>query len=88
MIRDLAHVVERERAKIGVFLTLAPPIRPMQTEAYRAGFYETEHGRHLRIQIVTVADLLAGKQADIPMRDQSAFRSAGAHLPTQGSFPP
>ena len=86
MIRDLAHVVERERAKIGVFLTLAPATKPMQTEAYRAGFYETEHGRHLRIQIISVADLFRGRKADIPMLDNSAYRSTLEHMPVQESF--
>lgn len=83
MIRDLAHVVERERAKVGVFLTLTPPTKPMQTEAYRAGFYESEQGRHLKIQIITAEDLLAGKRPDIPLVDSSPFRAAAAHAPEQ-----
>src|SRR6185437_14991854 len=29
MIRDLAHVVDRENAKIGVFITLTEPTKPM-----------------------------------------------------------
>ena len=37
MIRDLGHVVERERAKMGIFITLAEPTKPMQTEAVKAG---------------------------------------------------
>jgi len=46
MIRDLAHVVDREQAKIGVFLTLAPPTTPMQVEATKAGFYDMAyHGK-------------------------------------------
>src|SRR5208337_3238211 len=38
MIRDLAPVVDRESARIGVFISLAEPTRPMQTEAIIAGF--------------------------------------------------
>jgi hypothetical protein len=41
MIRDLAHVVDREHAKIGVFVTLVSPTGPMQTEAIKTGFYAT-----------------------------------------------
>ena len=41
MIRDLGHVIEREKAKIGVFITLAEPTKPMQTEAIKAGFKRT-----------------------------------------------
>ncbi|WP_197710959.1 DNA methyltransferase [Chromatium okenii] len=41
MIRDLAHVVTREQAAIGLFITLAPPTKPMLIEATGTGFYET-----------------------------------------------
>lgn len=86
MIRDLAHLVERERAKIGVFVTLAPSTKPMRTEAFGAGFYESEQGRHFRIQIITVADIFAGKQVDIPMRDASPYRTSREHVPIQDSL--
>jgi len=55
----------------------------MLTEAYRAGFYETEYGRHFRIQILTAEDLLNGKRADIPLVDASAIPKARAHQPAQ-----
>jgi hypothetical protein len=38
MVRDLAHVVDREKAKIGVFITLADSTGPMRTDAVKAGF--------------------------------------------------
>ena len=41
MIRDLKGVIERDRAAIGVFLTLAPPSQPMRKEAAAAGFYSS-----------------------------------------------
>jgi len=40
MVRDLKGVLDREKAPIGVFLTLEPPTRPMEREAAAAGFYE------------------------------------------------
>lgn len=43
MIADLKNSVEREKAQIGFFVTLAPPTKPMQTEAASAGFYESPH---------------------------------------------
>ena len=49
MIRDLGHVIDREKAKVGVFITLAEPTRPMRTEAIKAGFYETEYGKFPKI---------------------------------------
>jgi DNA modification methylase len=76
MIRDLAHVTDRENAKAGVFITLAEPTGPMKTEAIKAGFYETEHGKFPKIQILTVRELFAGKQPQLPWRDPGAFRKA------------
>ena len=72
MIRDLGHVVDREKAKIGVFITLAEPTGPMRTEAIKAGFYETEYGKFPKIQILTIAELFAGKQPQLPWRDPGA----------------
>lgn len=64
MIRDLAHVVEREKASIGLFVTLVPPTKPMQTEAASAGFYVSpHHGNFPKIQILTVEGLLSGAEA-------------------------
>lgn len=74
MIRDLAHVVDREKARIGVFITLAGPTSPMRTEAVKTGFYETLYGKYPRIQILTIAELFAGKQPNIPLVDPSAFK--------------
>jgi DNA modification methylase len=76
MIRDLGHVVDREEAKIGIFLTLTEPTGPMKTEAGKAGFYETEYGKYPKIQILTVSDLFAGKKPDIPLVDTVGFKKA------------
>lgn len=77
MIRDLAHVVEREKAKIGVFITLAEPTGPMKTEAVKAGFYKPPYGKECpRIQILTIRELFEGKQPQIPLVDTSAFKAA------------
>lgn len=76
MVRDLAHVVDRENARIGVFVTLADPTGPMRTEAVKAGFYETVYGKYPKIQILTIRDLFEGKQPNIPLVDPSAFKKA------------
>jgi restriction endonuclease Mrr len=75
MVRDLAHVVDRERAKIGVFVTLRPPSAPMETEAVKAGAYETPFGRYPKIQIMTVAQLLDGAKPRIPLIDPTVFKA-------------
>jgi site-specific DNA-methyltransferase (adenine-specific) len=64
MVRDLAHVVERENAAIGLFVTLAPPTSPMQTEAVKAGVYTSPvNGRdYPKLQILTITGLLEGKE--------------------------
>ncbi len=63
MIADLKNTVEREKAEIGLFVTLAEPTKPMITEAASAGFYESPHmGAFPKIQILTIDDLLSGKE--------------------------
>jgi len=59
-IRDLKGTVQRENAAIGVFLTLEPPSKDMNTEAVSAGYYHSEGwGKDFpRIQILTIDDLL------------------------------
>ncbi len=76
MVRDLAHVIDREKARIGVFITLADSTGPMRTEAVKAGYYETLYGKYPKIQILTVADLFDGKQPNIPLVDSAAFKKA------------
>jgi site-specific DNA-methyltransferase (adenine-specific) len=76
MIRDLGHVVDREKAKIGLFITLAEPTKPMQTEALKAGFYETPYGKFPKLQILTIRELFEGKQPQLPWRDPSTFKKA------------
>jgi hypothetical protein len=71
-VRDLRGVVEREEAAIGVLLALDKPTKAMQTEAASAGFYKSPWDQHSRLQIVTVAELLAGKRLDIPAIRQAS----------------
>jgi site-specific DNA-methyltransferase (adenine-specific) len=66
MIRDLKGTVEREGAKGGVFITLAEPTREMRREASASGFFDTGFGTHPRLQILTIAELLAGMRPDLP----------------------
>ncbi len=76
MVRDLAHVVDREKAKIGVFITLADSTGPMRTEAVKAGYYETIYGKYPKIQILTIDELFGGKQPNIPLVDSASFKKA------------
>ena len=65
-VRDLRGVREREEAEIGVLISFEEPTRQMKQEAASAGFYESPWGKHPRIQLLTVAELLAGKRIDYP----------------------
>src|SRR5258708_26205475 len=76
MIRDLAHVVDREKAKIGIFITLAEPTGPMKTEAVKTGFYETLYGKYPKVQVLTIRELFDGRQPNIPLVDSSSFKKA------------
>jgi len=62
MVKDLIATVEREKAAIGLFITLAEPTRPMITEAVSTGFYESPKGNVPKIQILKIEDLLSGKE--------------------------
>lgn len=76
MVRDLAHVVDREKAKIGVFITLVEPTGPMKKEAVKAGYYETPFGKYAKVQILTIEELLSGKKPNIPLIDPTSFKKA------------
>jgi len=78
-IRDLRAVVEREKAQIGVFITLEKPTKPMITEATGLGFYESKNWnkKYPRLQILTITELLDGKQVDSPpTKGSGTFKKA------------
>jgi site-specific DNA-methyltransferase (adenine-specific) len=85
MVRDLAHVVAREKAKMGVFITLTNPTGPMATEAVKEGYFEAVNGKYRKIQIVTVEDLLEGKKPDLPPMD-TMFSKAAQEPQEQGKL--
>lgn len=77
-IGRLAQVIEREGAKIGVFLTAQPPTRAMERDAAAVGVWENAYtGRkHPRLQILTLAELFQNKRPDIPWVDTSGQKKA------------
>ncbi len=89
MVRDLGHVVDREKAKMGVFITLANATGPMKTEAVKAGFYETPYGKFPKLQILTIEELFEGKQPKMPWTDPAAFKKAPREVEggTQDALP-
>jgi len=87
-LRDLCHVVDREKASIGVFISMQDATEPMRMEAVTAGFYESQAWgkQYPKIQLLTVADLLAGKQIDMPPIRQvnATFKKAPKAVAVQG----
>jgi len=67
-IRNLVGTVDREKADIGLLITLEEPTGPMRTEALEAGFYRSEFMQrdYPRIQIITIKELLHGKEPQLP----------------------
>lgn len=65
-VRDLAGVVRQENADIGVLISFDTPTKPMRSWAAGQGFYESPWGKHLRLQLLTVAELLDGRGIDYP----------------------
>lgn len=62
-VRALNHVREREKADIGILISLNEPTKGMRADAAAAGFFESDSGKkYSRIQLLTVEGLLSGVQ--------------------------
>jgi len=70
-IRELKAVAAHDA--LGIFITLEPPTRPMQTEAVSAGCYHSPgwNTDYPKIQILTIEELLHGKAVDMPPQTQT-----------------
>ena len=69
-VRDLVGTITREKAEIGVLISMAEPTRDMRKEAASAGFYTSPWGKHPRVQLLTVQGLLSGERIDYPPSQQ------------------
>lgn len=65
-VRDLRGVVDREKSQIGVLITLHKPTKEMCKEAASVGFYKSNWGKHPKLQILTVEQLLRGEGINRP----------------------
>lgn len=83
-VRDFAHVIERENAVAGLFLTLAPPTKPMLTEATGLGFFTAtllgNERQFPKLQVLTIEDLLLGStRPELPFGTTAALKRAEKH---------
>lgn len=68
-VRELEGTRKQEKAEIAALLTLKPPTRPMKEAAAAVDPFVPERFPELsfpRLQILTIAELFAGKQLDYP----------------------
>jgi len=88
-LRDLRGVLDREHAEIGALLCMEDPTGPMRKEAASAGFYTSPWGKHARLQILTIEDLLTGKTLDRPPAQTSVTfkRAPKAEAPVMKGRP-
>ena len=61
----------------------------MRREAASAGFYKSPWGQHPRLQLLAVADLLAGKRIDYPPERQTnvTYKRAPEVIPLAAEVP-
>ena len=88
-VRDLKGVVEREKAALGLLISLEEPTRDMRVEAASGGLYHSELWQKdfARIQLRTIEQLLAGPGFDLPPR-QPSYQAAPRHRASQGEQQP
>lgn len=76
MVRDLKGTMDREKAALGLFLTLIKPTREMEKEAASAGFYETGGKKYPRLQILTAEQILDNRKPQVPFGFTEGFKKA------------
>ena len=70
----------REKAEFGFLVTMDLPTKAMRDEIAAAGKYKHPmlNREDDRLQVITVAEILAGKRLDLPMARTDAVKSAAA----------
>ena len=69
-VRDLKGVVEREKAAMGLFISLDEPTAPMRSEASSGGLFQSDVWQRdfPKIQLRTIGEMMAGSGFDLPTR--------------------
>jgi len=66
--RDFCHVIKRDNAAVGFYITLEDPTKQMTSEAKKMGHYDnplTEQ-TYEKVKIITVEEILAGDKLNVP----------------------
>lgn len=83
-VRDLKGTLEREKAAIGIFITLEEPTRPMREEAATAGTWHSNvwNQDYARVQILSIRELLEEhRKPDLPSFVHSPYQQADRIVP-------
>jgi site-specific DNA-methyltransferase (adenine-specific) len=91
MVRELIGTVATRNASIGVLVTMEEPTDEMRQAALDARSFRSGEKRFPKIQLITAADLLAGKGIERPPDDAEAEEASGkgtAFLPGLKLPPP
>ena len=91
-VRELRGVVEREKAAMGLFISLEEPTGPMRSEAASGGLFHSDlwQREFPKIQLRTVSEMLSGHRFELPTRlagyqpAQRVRRSQGRQAPMRG----
>ncbi len=90
-VATLRGDMDREKADLGLLVTLEPPTRPMEQEAIAAGVYVPSHFpdyQFSRIQLVTIEGLLNGQKPTLPylgLAKAGTFRHARRRREAEGN---
>ena len=79
MVRDLVGVLDREKAPMGLFVTLSEPTQAMRKEAAAAGQWNIEGFEPVpRVQIVTIEQLLTSiaPPVRLPLTRNDTYKKA------------
>jgi site-specific DNA-methyltransferase (adenine-specific) len=84
MVAELIESVARNGAAIGILVMAALPTKEMERRAAAAGIHDTGlGGRFARIQILTLAEIFAGKRPHLPNIDRAMFRRVAREQATE-----
>ena len=80
-VKDVGYLIstmQREKAPLGLFITLEQPTKPMLQEAAEAGFFHSELADrdYPRVQVLTIEDLLHGKKPELPLLVLPTYQQA------------
>lgn len=89
-VRDLRGTIEREKAPIGVLVTVVPPTKEMEREASSAGSWSPPGWADAfpRIQIITVGEAFRGKRVLRPglIAEHTGAESTFKPSPVEGTL--